>query len=111
MSYTCSLETLPFCCGFKEAGEFGGDEDHWGNILEEDTPEKLLDIILEESGGRPVIFNFVKCRDYNQQYYKEYQYQELRKIVMAHKNVVDLGKSINPSTKNRIHSLIIKDYK
>lgn len=108
MNYMCEVRQLPLCCGFVEAGTFG--DDVFADYTE-DTPQKLLGRILEDGNGRPVIFNFVKFSRSNGGFDDDYQYDELRQRVLKYKNVIDLGEHINPNSYNKIHSLIIKDYK
>lgn len=108
MEYVCEIRKLPMCCGFLEAGAFG-DEEYAD--CRDDNLSDFLDQILEEGAGRPVIFNFVKFHDAEGDFDDDYQYDDLRQWVLSHKNVVDLGEHINPNSGNKIHSLIIKDYK
>lgn len=114
---SCCVNSLPHCCGFMEAGDFSIMTGSWYD-LSSDSNSDLIQKILNHAEGRPVIFNFVKecLRDDDDdailgEFRDEYEVPELRKAVMEHKNVIDIGEHINPGTDNIIHSLIIKDYK
>ena len=108
MSYTCSVSTLPYCCGFYEAGGFG---DEYEYDYYEESLDNLLSSILEAGGGRPISFNFVKYVDTYGRMSDHFEYEAFLEMILKHKNVVDLGMHINPSSKNLIHSLVLKDYK
>ena len=112
MSYSCNLNQVPYCCGMIEVGNFGDASDHDdGDMLDEDSWEELLQEILATSKGRPVLFNFVKFKDWQGSFNKTYDASELRELVQKHPNVMHIWKGINPGSQNRIDSYIIKDYK
>jgi hypothetical protein len=110
---SCYIEQVPFCCGMFEAGHFNDVDDYKGydHTLECDSVDELLSEILEDAEGRPVLFNFVKCRNYEGVYNAHYEASDLRRLVQAHRNVVAVGKWTNPGSKNQIDAYIIKDYK
>lgn len=114
---SCCIANLPHCCGLMEAGDFSIRGGSWYDFSS-DSNNELIQKVLNHAEGRPVIFNFVKqcLRDDNDddilgEFEDEYKVPELRKAVMKHKHVIDIGEHINPGTNNMIHSLIIKDYK
>lgn len=126
MYYGCDMNQLPHCCGFYEAGHFREGPNKLVTDLCGSSPEELLEEILDFTHGRPIIFNFVQFAfwpdpdgdididiDYglhNGEFEEVYEMEYLHKLVQAHPKVIDIGTHINPGTKNRIHSLIIKDY-
>lgn len=107
MTFHCELNSMQHCCGILEAGEFDGDYKEFAG----DTPEELIEVILREAEGRPIIFNFVKKKNYKGVFNKEYEEAFLREAVRKHPKVMHLAKFINPGSNNRIDSYMIKDYK
>lgn len=121
-----SVDRLPFCCGVLEIGEMEvcrhEDDDHemysWDDLGEsDDAPlDRALDKILDGADGRPVLFNFVRSLRYDKKkgqlvLTRTFDADAFRRIVMAHPCCYNLGKTINPGTKNQIHMLMIKGYK
>ena len=114
MTTFCNIRQVPYCCGVYEAGNFDRDwvnDDDDDVEINGDTVEELLQKILIYSNGRPVIFNFVKRRDWVGTLLPYYDANDLRQLVQKHSKVVHLAKFINPSSQNRIDSYMIKDYK
>lgn len=108
----CNVSSVPYCCGVYEAGNFG-DAAHYddGEYFHEDTVEELLEKVLRFCDGQPVLFNFVKRKDWQGTFNKMYDASDLRDLVKNHPNVVHIWKGINSNSNNRIDCYIIKDYK
>jgi hypothetical protein len=109
--FMANVSTLPYCCGVVEAGDFVLDYDDDYREYNEDTAEALVAKIFGWAEGVPVIFNFVKCKNWKGEFDALYQAHELRTYVRSHPNVVHLSKFINPNSGNRVDSYMIKDYK
>jgi hypothetical protein len=107
MTISWDYDTLPFCCGIREVGNFGRDysDNH------EDTPEEAVNEMMSQANGRPILFNFVKERNYNKHLNDSYNARELRTYVMAHPKAKHVVKFINPGSGNRIDCWMISDYK
>lgn len=113
------------CCGVHEICdmEVANSEDKEYSYTEPVKLEEALAAMFEEGNGRPLLFNFVRCRagardwsiskeQYAQLPFKRrFEAEEFRRIVMAHPKCLDLGKTINPGTMNQIHTLFITGYK
>jgi hypothetical protein len=108
MKFYANMTTLPYCCGFKEAGDFTSDPDDCEFVS--NTVERLVADLLKAAKGRPVIFNFVKNVDWNGKFASHYEASELRTYVRNHPKAKHLARFINPGSKNRIDSYMISDY-
>jgi len=110
----CS-DQLPFCCGMYEVGNFEINPRGWGWQQFDDLAGQKLDEALvamkQEAEGRPIIFNFVKPRLSSGKWASRYEAWQLRELVLADPACLDIGTHINPGSKNRIHTLILKGYK
>jgi hypothetical protein len=95
VSFQADTARLPFCCGFNEAGYFTGDDDTEFNS---DSAVELVEELIHEANGRPLIFNFVGSSP-----------EEIVAAVKNHPDVLYLGHWTNPGTYNRIDSYIIKN--
>jgi hypothetical protein len=109
MSYSANIRQLPFCCGVYEAGNFNNSiDDH--PYRYSDTVNDLLKELLEYAQGNPIIFNFYKKQDWNGDFYEEYEENELREAVRAHKHSMHLVEFVNKNSDNMVDTYIIKDY-
>lgn len=104
---TWSIDQLPYCCGMREVGEFNVTDD---GEISHDTMyiselDKVIDCMLQDAGGRPVVFNFVKYKNRT-----AYAAHELQELVLKHPQCKDLGTHVNPGSGNTINTLIIMGY-
>lgn len=116
-----SLEQLPTCCGFFEAGDFdAGDfaheeSDEWtsrrdvsADTYTEAWKKAIAEMRTEAKNGhhkegtRPIIFNFVKRKGNFR-----YDTNVLRKLVKAEPDVKFIGKWVNCNTGNTIESYVL----
>jgi hypothetical protein len=117
----CCDESLAFCCGIREIGEMkwnryewtkedleNEDEQDWG-LTKADAIKKHIARVLTESNGRPIVYWFVRRRQYNGKILPDTRYDmhELRSVIMRKKGVVKLGTFINPGTKNQIDGYML----
>lgn len=114
------VEQLPYCCGFDEVGGMCyTNDDEYYSADEEELVEDVIPRALSCSGGRPIIFNFVRRRtkekswDASSDWYKDvplkkrYEVAPLRQIVKHYPGVKHIGTWINPGTGNQIDSYVI----
>jgi hypothetical protein len=111
MKFCANSSTLPYCCGVVEAGDFEQEEDWEFRQFCADTAEELVRKLLDDADGIPVIFNFVKEKNYDDKFSQQYNAHELRAYVAAHPKAIHLIKFINPNSGNRVDSYMIKEYK
>lgn len=104
------INSLPFCCGVLEAGSFR----HGGNVgdIGAENAELLLKKILDRHQGYPIIFNFKREIDHDDNgniihEEEDYTSGDLRQAVMKHPNAVNIATFINPNSGNRVDSWVI----
>jgi hypothetical protein len=90
----------------KEAGEMRDFPD--AQEYADDDPEELINTLIREAAGRPVMFNFKCRRTWNDAFEPNYDAEPLRQVVMAHPHAIEVGTWTNPGTRNRINCWIIK---
>lgn len=102
--FQADLSSTSYCCGFLEAGNFA---DEWGHDHKASTPEALVEALLKSANGRPLMFNFVKRRNYKDELVDKYEANELREYVRKFKGVKHIREFRNPGTNNMIDSYVI----
>lgn len=97
--------TVPYCCGFAEAGNFR--ESEYGR-----EPKQAIDFELDVRPGCPLLFNFYRPIEWNGDNEitgeaENYEAEELRQEVIKHPDAKHLATFINPNSGNRVDSWMI----
>lgn len=114
MNLCARWSILPHCCGIVEAGDFGNVDNC---DVSADTPAELVQYLIDDVEGRPIMFNFVRERLGNDWKFigdpltlpiaEEYDYEELREYISNHEDSQHIGEFINPNSDNLVDSWVL----
>lgn len=106
MKYDCEINYL-CCCGVREIGNF--TDDGWVSVRNTQNDEiggnsfkELLEKINEGHKGYVLHIWFVKYKNFDGKFKRNYEWQGLRRLVRQIPGVVHIAETINPNSGNKI---------